>query len=72
MSEKNPNWHPSEHELWAALCNFCNNAGDPFEPASQWDESVWDNLRRLSKAYNEWHIYMKQTKGDTHIWDKNP
>jgi hypothetical protein len=44
-----------EAELDAALCNFCNQVGDPFEPASQWNDYVWMAFGRLSKAYNEWY-----------------
>ena len=53
-------WSKEERELHRALCNFCNQAGDPFEPVATWDDFVWKSIRRLSKAYNEWYKF----KGD--------
>jgi hypothetical protein len=44
-----------EAALHRALCNFCNEAGDPFEPASQWDDNVRHAFGRLCDAYNEWY-----------------
>lgn len=44
-----------EDALDKALCNFCNEASDPFEPASQWDDNVRRAFDNLCKAYNEWY-----------------
>lgn len=55
------NWSLEEKELDKALCNFCNQVGDPFKPASQWDDMVLRAFGRLSKAYNEWYK-VKTTK----------
>lgn len=44
-----------EAALDRALCNFCNQAGDPFEPASQWDDLVWRAFGNLRVAYDEWY-----------------
>ena len=68
---ENPNWHPSEKKLWAALCNFCNGARDSFSPISKWDDETWHNLGELCRAYNAWHVYMKETKGDLHVWEED-
>jgi hypothetical protein len=58
MSDK---LHPTELELHKALCNFCNQAGDPFEPTSKWDEHVNRSFKRLCAAYNEWHGHLIET-----------
>ena len=55
--------HESEKELNAALCNFCNGARDPFPPSSEWDDETWRNLGKLSKAYNDWYVWLKKTRG---------
>lgn len=44
-----------EKKLDAALCDFLNQASDPFTPVSQWEDYVWTNFVALSKAYNEWY-----------------
>jgi hypothetical protein len=33
-----------------ALCNFLNEAGDPFEPVDMWRDSTWRAVKRLSEA----------------------
>jgi hypothetical protein len=44
-----------EAALDKALCNFCNQAGDPFEPASKWDDFVCRAFGDLCVAYDEWY-----------------
>ena len=46
----------AERDLDRALCNFCNQASDPFEPASLWDEFVRRDLSKLCSAYNKWYV----------------
>ena len=43
------------NEIDGALCNYCNQVGDPFEPPSDWDETCERSFRRLCDAYNDWH-----------------
>jgi hypothetical protein len=50
-----PELTEQERRLDRALCCFCNQAGDPFQPASQWDEYVRRDLAELAAAYNEWY-----------------
>ena len=38
-----------------ALCNFCNQVGDPFEPVAKWNSYVERGFRQLSDAYNVAH-----------------
>lgn len=52
---KTKNMTEEEAALDQALCNFCNDAGDPFEPVSLWDDSVKRAFRVLCDAYNEWY-----------------
>lgn len=54
----------TELELNASLCNFCNSANDPFPPASEWDDEVYRQLKRLSVAYNEWYKWHKSRGND--------
>lgn len=68
-SVDNPRWHESEHRLWAALCNFCNDASDDFTPVSQWDDSVRANLSELCKAFNDWHVWVSSQKGDNWLFE---
>lgn len=42
-------------EIDGALCNYCNQVGDPYDPPSEWDESCKHSFKRLREAYNEWH-----------------
>lgn len=44
------------NEIDGALCNYCNEASDPYDPPSQWDESCEASFRRLCEAYNAWHV----------------
>ena len=39
-------------DLDGALCNFCNQVADPFEPVSKWDEFVRNAFIELARAYN--------------------
>lgn len=43
------------NEIDGALCNYCNQVGDPYDPPSEWDESCEAAFKRLCHAYNEWH-----------------
>ena len=56
-----PELTEQEKALDRALCNFCNQASDPFPPASQWDEYVRKDLAELCLAYSEWYK-LKVTK----------
>lgn len=42
-------------EISAALCNYLNGCADDFQPVSLWDAESWNNVKRLSDAYNVWH-----------------
>lgn len=57
----------SEIELNKALCNFCNGAADPYGPASEWNDSVYRSLGKLSMAYNEWYKWLKADARDPFI-----
>ena len=50
-----PGVTPEEKELDRALCNFCNDATDAYEPVDQWNDSVLLNLKALCAAYNNWY-----------------
>jgi len=39
----------------SALCNYCNEASDPYDPPSSWDKSCEYAFKRLCEAYNDWH-----------------
>ena len=43
------------NDIDAALCNYCNQVGDPYDPPSEWNESCVASFRHLCDAYNEWH-----------------
>lgn len=53
----------SEIELNKALCNFLNAAGDEWTP-SKWAEETKQNFGRLSSAYNDWYVWLKQNGAD--------
>lgn len=46
-------------QLWGALCNYLNQVGDPFDPREQWQEFCSRGLKRLSAAYEAWHVAHK-------------
>ena len=52
---KTSNMTDEEAALDAALCNFCNNVGDPYEPVSRWEDGVERSFYVLRDAYNEWY-----------------
>lgn len=56
--------HKTEKDLNAALCNFCNSVGDPFEPVETWSEEVKLYGAELSRAYNEWYKWLRATDRD--------
>jgi DNA replication initiation complex subunit (GINS family) len=58
------NMTPQERDLHAALCQFCNEAGDPFTPASEWNENVEHAFGVLCKAYDAW--YSSKSKDFSH------
>lgn len=43
------------NEINGALCNYCNQVGDPYDPPSDWDETCRHSFESLCEAYNEWH-----------------
>lgn len=43
------------NEIDGALCNYCNEVSDPYDPPSDWDESCKHSFERLCEAYNDWH-----------------
>lgn len=43
------------NEIDGALCNYCNQVGDPYDPPSEWDKTCEHAFQRLCEAYNEWH-----------------
>lgn len=51
----------TEDELDEALCNFCNDAKDAYEPVDQWNDVVQESFRQLCVAYNNWY--------KEHVWD---
>lgn len=42
-------------EIDGALCNYCNQVGDPYDPPSHWDKTCKHAFQRLCEAYNAWH-----------------
>jgi hypothetical protein len=55
----NSNWHKTETELDAALCNFINNANDPIPDINLWNEPIRHDFKQLTKAYNAWYEWKK-------------
>ena len=51
-----------EKDLDAAFINFINQVGDPFEPASKWDDFVWAGFKRLHEAHTAWRGTLKTSK----------
>lgn len=43
------------NEIDGALCNYCNQVGDPYDPPSKWDATCEESFKRLCEAYNAWH-----------------
>lgn len=43
------------NEIDGALCNYCNEVGDPYDPPSEWDASCEASFKHLCDAYNTWH-----------------
>lgn len=43
------------NEIAGALCNYCNQVGDPYNPPSKWDASCKAAFKHLREAYNAWY-----------------
>ena len=50
-------WNNTEVALDRALCNFCNDVSDRFDPVDVWNESVQHSFLDLCKAYNDWYSW---------------
>lgn len=44
------------NEIDGALCNYCNQVSDPYDPPSEWNATCEASFRRLCEAYNSWHV----------------
>ena len=47
-------------DIAGALCDYCNQVGDPFDPPSKWDEYCERSFVNLCKVYNDWHSKHKE------------
>jgi hypothetical protein len=52
-----------------ALCNYCNQVGDPFDPPSKWDDYCNRAFEDLCNAYDNWHRLDKDIIGDITMRD---
>ena len=48
------------NEIDGALCQYCNEVNDPYDPPSEWKSGVRSAFRCLCDAYNLWHVRNKE------------
>lgn len=57
--------------LDAALCNFTNAYGGPFEPVADYEAETERNVKELSEAYNEAYRFLRNTAPLSALQEEN-